>query len=168
MKYLAYGSNMHPMRLKLRIPSAKFYKVISLKKYKLKFHKLGKDGSGKCNIFFTGNKKDKIYGIIYDIKDLEIKYLDRFEIGYEKKFLYLEEIKEEIFFYSALKKFINESLRPYDWYKNFVLEGAKYFNLPKEYIRMIERVDSVKDFDFDRTQQMQEILEQIKKADHLS
>ncbi len=162
MKYLAYGSNMHPVRLKLRTPSAKFYKVISLKKYKLKFHKLGKDGSGKCNIFFTGDKKDRVYGIIYDIKDQEIKQLDMFERGYKKKFLYLEEIKEEIFFYFATREFINDSLKPYNWYKEFVLEGAKHFNLPRKYITTIEKVDSVEDPHFNRAHYMREILKRLK------
>jgi len=164
MKYLAYGSNMHPIRLKQRTPSAKFYKIISLKGYKLKFHKIGRDGSGKCNIFFTGDVNDTIYGVIYEIDECDIKYLDEAEglgQGYIKKFLYIKEIEEEVFFYSAQNEFIDNSLKPYSWYKALVLEGAKYFRLPSNYIEEIKKVVAVEDPNFARVKEAEAILKKL-------
>ena len=158
---------MHPIRLKRRTPSAKFYKVISLKGYKLKFHKIGRDGSGKCNISFTNNINDIVYGIVYEIEDHDIKYLDEAEglgHGYIKKFLYLDDIKEEIFFYIAQNEFIDDSLRPYSWYKAFVLEGAKYFGLPNDYIKAIEAIEAIEDFDTNRLKEAKDILKTLKKG----
>ena len=169
VKYLAYGSNIHPIRIKQRTPSAKFYRVVSLKGYKLKFHKIGRDGSGKCNILFTENFYDLVYGVVYEISKYELKYLDAAENlghGYTKKFFHIEGIKEEVFAYIAQEGFIDDSLRPYSWYKALVLEGAKYFNLPRDYIEMIEAVDTIEDFNKDRVKQAMNILKGLKKADH--
>jgi len=164
MKYLAYGSNMHPIRLKQRTPSAKFYRVISLKGYKLRFHKIGKDGSGKCNIFFTNDVNDIIYGVLYEIDNCDIRYLDKAEglgQGYIKKFLYIQEIKEELFFYSAQDEFIDNSLKPYSWYKALVLEGAKYFRLPSNYIKEIKKVVAMEDADLARIKDAEAILKRL-------
>ena len=52
--YLAYGSNLHPVRLTERVPSARFLGLTSLFGYQLRFHKRHEpDGSGKCNMYHT-------------------------------------------------------------------------------------------------------------------
>jgi len=158
---------MHPIRLKHRTPSAKFYKVISLKGYKLKFHKIGRDGSGKCNMFFTGAINDIVYGVVYDIDKGDIKYLDEVEgvgQGYIKKHLYIKRITEEIFFYIAQDEFIDNSLKPYSWYKDFVLEGAKYFSLPSYYIKEIEKITAIQDPLLSRVEEAENILMLLKKG----
>lgn len=71
MKYFAYGSNMCTNRLKGRVPSCKFYDVGKLKGYILKFHKRSSDGSGKCNVIPSGNAKDEIIGVVFDIDEDE-------------------------------------------------------------------------------------------------
>ena len=53
--YFAYGSNMSSRRLKNRVESANVISTGILEKYKLKFHKISEDGSGKCDAFFTDN-----------------------------------------------------------------------------------------------------------------
>jgi gamma-glutamylcyclotransferase len=53
MYYFAYGSNMSLSRLRERVPSAEAVGCFSLNGHDLRFHKLSKDGSGKCDAFFT-------------------------------------------------------------------------------------------------------------------
>jgi gamma-glutamylcyclotransferase (GGCT)/AIG2-like uncharacterized protein YtfP len=85
--YFAYGSNMSSRRLKNRVESANVISTGILEKYKLKFHKISEDGSGKCDAFFTDNPTDNIYGVIYSINEKDLDKLDIFEArghGYEK------------------------------------------------------------------------------------
>jgi hypothetical protein len=63
--YFAYGSNLHPVRLIERVPSANLVGVIGLSKHRLAFQKRSKDGSSKCNLFQTGSASDLVYGAIY-------------------------------------------------------------------------------------------------------
>jgi hypothetical protein len=39
----------------------------------------------------------------------------------------------------------NSGLRPYSWYKRFIVEGAKEHALPPEYIATLENIDAVQD-----------------------
>jgi len=151
MVYFAYGSNMHPLRLQKRVPSAKPMGVGVLTNYVLKFHKRSVDGSAKCNAFYTGNENDVIYGILYQIENPEEKTcLDKAEglgNGYEEIEVSVK-IKKKLvktFTYIAAPDAIDENLLPYDWYKEYVLIGAKHFDLPESYIKKIESIKAVKD-----------------------
>ncbi len=73
MKYFAYGSNMSIARLKERVPGARSLGCHTLKEHDLRFHKLSKDGSGKCDAFFTGKAEDNIYGVLFEIDPAEKK-----------------------------------------------------------------------------------------------
>jgi hypothetical protein len=41
-------------------------------------------------------------------------------------------------------------LRPYTWYKRFLVEGATAHGLPPEYIAVLEQVDAAEDSDKER------------------
>ena len=87
MYYFAYGSNMSSKRLNARIKATK-YANGKLLKHKLKFHKISKDGSGKCDAFETGDSNDFVLGVVYEIDKNDLEQLDRFEAkgkGYERK-----------------------------------------------------------------------------------
>ncbi len=89
MLYFSYGSNMSIKRLSGRVPSAKFVAVAELFRHKLKFHKVSKkDGSGKCDAFETGNQRNTVIGVVFDIAESEKPALDQKEglhYGYEEK-----------------------------------------------------------------------------------
>jgi hypothetical protein len=55
MLYFAYGSNMSVSRLVARTPSAQPLGRCALRGHQLRFHKVGGDGSAKCDAFHTGN-----------------------------------------------------------------------------------------------------------------
>jgi len=77
--YFAYGSNLHPMRLMERVPSAELIGVATHPSHRLTFHKKSNDGSSKCNMYNSGSETDLIYGAIYKLKPEHKDELDRFE-----------------------------------------------------------------------------------------
>jgi gamma-glutamylcyclotransferase len=155
MNYFAYGSNMSINRLSTRINIKKTIGIGMLTKHKLMFHKRSYDGSGKCDAYFTGKDSDVIYGVIYDIEDVELDNLDRFEgigQGYKRKSIFVEGYHDSIT-YTAITycaEEIDSTLKPYTWYKEHVLKGAEENGLPEEYINKIKRVKAIKDLDLGR------------------
>lgn len=149
LNYFAYGSNMSPERILKRVPSAQIIGVCSLVRHELRFHKIGKDGSAKCDAFFTGKVFDVVLGVLYSIKGSEKKWLDQAEglgNGYEEKEVSLiDESGHTIvgFLYYATN--INSALRPFSWYVHHVLNGAKTVKLPKTYIQQIDSVQTIED-----------------------
>jgi len=126
-----------------------------LKEHTLKFHKKSKDGSGKCNAYYTGSKQDEVIGVVFDIHCKEKPNLDGAEgicRGYHEKRIYLESADGiiEAFMYEADSWAIDDFMRPYTWYKDFVVQGAREHGLPEDYIRQIEAVPADQDLDESR------------------
>lgn len=152
--YFSYGSNMSSRRLLERAPSAKLLSSASLKGHRLQFHKKSKDGSGKCDAEHTSNKDDCVIGVVYEMSASDKKELDRKEclgFGYQIKTVrvMLENGDHlEAATYSAAEAVA--ALKPYHWYKEHVLRGAKENNLPHDYIAILEKIESVPDPDAGR------------------
>lgn len=79
MIYFAYGSNICTGRLRSRVPSAKPARVAKLLNHSLRFHKRSTDGSCKGDAYFTGEKRDVVWGVIFTIDPREKADLDRAE-----------------------------------------------------------------------------------------
>jgi hypothetical protein len=45
---------------------------------------------------------------------------------------------------------IDDALRPYSWYKRFVVDGARQHGLPEEYVNITAAMPDVDDHDRDR------------------
>lgn len=155
VKYFAYGSNMSNSRLSERVPGAVALGCHILPHHDLRFHKSGKDGSGKCNVFYTGEDKDIVYGTLFEISRLEKTSLDKIEglgYGYDEKNVIVfaaDGSSLEAMTYAAIR--IDEHLKPYSWYLNHVLVGAREIPLPDEYIeRKISAIASIEDADKER------------------
>ncbi|WP_386082698.1 gamma-glutamylcyclotransferase family protein [Vreelandella sp. F11] len=156
MHYFAYGSNMSLSRLRERVPSAEAIGCFTLSHHDLRFHKLSKDGSGKCDAFFTSDSESVIYGVLFKIDSAEKSALDRAEglgYGYEEKEVTVLSVHDEnpvtATTYVATK--IDEKLKPYSWYVNHVLIGANEASLPQDYIDIkITSVETVEDSDKER------------------
>lgn len=154
--YFAYGSNLHPLRLQERTPSARVIGVIKTRGRKLTFSKRGsRDHSGKCNLHESNNPLDAVFGVLYEIDSSEKEALDRAEgkgFGYHEQIVCfeLDGVTYSPFAYIADSSYINESLRPYEWYKQFVIEGARYHSMPEEYISMLESIAAIPDPDSKR------------------
>ena len=164
--YFAYGSNLHPMRLMERVPSAELVGVAEHSNHKLTFHKKSTDDSSKCNMFNSANESDLIYGAIYKLKPEHKNELDGFEgkgYGYLDNQIMLKHNGNEYccFTYLAQQSHMVDNLKPYHWYKQLVILGAQYLELPEWYISSIEEIDSMEDPDQSRKREKEELIERI-------
>ncbi|MFZ0430707.1 MAG: gamma-glutamylcyclotransferase [Acidobacteriota bacterium] len=81
--------------------------------------------------------------------------------GYDSRDLRLatDQGTRDAFAYVANPAWIDDSLRPYHWYKEYVLRGAREFGLPGRYIdEYIESVPSVEDPDARRARENRRLL----------
>jgi hypothetical protein len=156
MYYFSYGSNMSSLRLGARVPAACKVGVGVLQGHRLIFHKISnKDASAKCDAYETGDPLHQIYGVVYSMPAAERPILDRFEglgYGYEIKEVAVEMQDGSVidaFTYYATR--VDPHLKPFHWYKEHVLRGAREHALPPSYIhQQIETVVSVDDKDRQR------------------
>jgi len=150
MFYLAYGSNLHPARLQVRAPAARLLGKTVLTGYELHFHKRSViDDSGKCSI----SRADKsVHAAVYELSDRDKALLDEVEgfgIGYRYEVLEIAEFGE-CFTYVATDTHVDDSLRPYSWYKELVLIGCEALQFPKSYIAAVAMVETLEDPDRQR------------------
>lgn len=142
-------------RLLARIPGARKVCNAVLPDHRLRFRKSDSGKSGKCDIEVTGNRLDRVHGVVYQIPDQDKAILDRYEglgVGYNDKLVELNSENKQVlsaFTYYAL--LIDEAMIPYHWYKGHVLHGAIEHQLPADYISIIEAVPSKKDPDTARS-----------------
>ena len=111
--YLAYGSNLHPVRLSERVPSARLIGPAVLPRFRLKFHMRGADDSGKGNLF--ADPAAHAYGAVYAIEAHHKSLLDRYEgPGYRCGRLNAEVGGRayDCFVYLAAPGYVDDSLRP--------------------------------------------------------
>ena len=164
MLYFAYGSNLLFHRLYKRTPSVKRQGIGFATHHQLRFHKIGTDGSAKCDAFYTGKTQDTIHGCLYHLNERDKTTLDHIEgvgQGYEHKHLevFTEAGTVPAFTYVVHPNYINEDLQPFEWYKNFVLAGAKQNKFPASYAAEIGRVMAMRDHNATRAEKNRSILE---------
>lgn len=143
--YFAYGSNMSSERLRARTPSAISLGRARLPGYALRWHKLGRDGSGKCDIEPSDVPNAAVWGVLYEIDRAERHDLDTVEglgVGYDEHMVRVETdtVVREAVTYKARPDRIDSALRPLAWYRAHVIRGATEHGLPDEYMRRIAAV----------------------------
>ncbi len=161
MLYAAYGSNLHPLRLSLRLPKCRFAGTAAVAGKKLCFHKRSKDESGKCNIVAGDGS---IHVAIYELDGPEKSELDQIEgigTGYTVESIEVPGFGD-CFTYVATASFIDNKLRPYSWYKDLVLVGCEALRLPIDYIKMIQEIATIADPDKLRHAKNVKIVEQAR------
>ncbi len=141
-------------RLRERVPSAKFIVVATLSKHALRFHKIGKDGSAKCDAAETGNVEHSIIGVVYKIYQSEKPVLDQKEglgYGYEEKV-----VSVTAFDGTSLKALtyyatnIDPLRKPFHWYKAHVIKGMEENGFPQHYTEAVAAIESIDDPDRER------------------
>jgi hypothetical protein len=150
--YFAYGSNLHPIRLGERVPSARLVERARLPGYALRFHKRGGDGSAKCNAWWTGLESDVVLGAVYRLAAAERPVLDEFEgagRGYDRHEIVVEgdSGRHTVFTYLAAPAALDDTLRPFDWYRGLVVAGARRLGFPPAYVVRMEIVATEADPD---------------------
>jgi cation transport regulator ChaC len=163
--YFAYGSNMWTARLRTRMPSCKPLGIATLPGHALRFHKRSKDGSGKCNAFGSGNDSSVI-GVLFSFDPAERAKLDKAEgvgSGYEPSMVTVINEKgrrRKVLTYLATHESIDDSLRPYSWYKDLILAGGREHGLPPEYVaEYIQSAEAIEDPDKTRDRKRRAVLE---------
>jgi hypothetical protein len=146
--YFAYGSNLSSERMRRsdRAPSARIVGTAALSGHVLAWHKRGADGTGKCTIRPTGSRADGVWGVLWEIDAADVERLDAVEgPGYERVDVEVTTANQKMsaFSYRARTTYVDEALRPADWYREVVLAGAREHGLPAAWIRSLEGASAV-------------------------
>ncbi len=164
MRYAAYGSNLHPLRLSRRVATARLLGTAFLPDWSLHFHKRSVDASGKCSIQRDGAG---VHFAVYDISRADKRILDGIEgvgSGYEVVKLEIPGFGE-CFSYTASTSHIDDGLQPYDWYRALVLAGARALDFPGDYVAGIAGTRARRDPDAERHQEMWDLVSSIEVQD---
>jgi hypothetical protein len=139
-------------RLLQRVPGAKVVGVGLLRGHALRWHKVAKDGSGKCDIP-VDETDSLVYGVLYEIPEKQKTNLDRAEglgYGYDEMQVCIEVGSTT---YSAVAYYatkIDRNILPFTWYKALVVAGAVEHGLPPVYVEKLRAVTAVQDPDAKR------------------
>ena len=157
----AYGSNMLAARIRSRAAAAKPVGAAILERFKLRWNKRSQDGSGKCTIEETGRPDDFVWGVLYGLGPDEKKRLDQAEglgRGYgERSVTVLWDAKRlRVIVYYATS--IDPAIKPYEWYRDLVVAGAREHDLPSQYVASLEATSTVTDPDAERVARAREYL----------
>ncbi len=163
MYYFAYGSNMLTRRLTVaeRGPSARAIAVGTLPGRRLRFHKIGLDGSGKCDAEHTGKATDCVYGVLFELDDADKFALDRLECaggGYDSEIVSIDLPNGSAEAATYFAQRTRPSLQPFHWYKALVVAGALEHGLPMDYVAELRAVVSIDDPDDVRRQRNEALL----------
>lgn len=151
MYYFAYGSNMSTRRLQQRVPSACVVGPGTLSEHRLQFHKVGRDGSAKCDAARSRRGGEVLPGVIYRIDPAHKPRLDAAEglgHGYAQKQVQVRlPDASEISAFTYYATHIDPTLKPFDWYKEHVVRGAREHGLPALHIAAIAATIALADSD---------------------
>ncbi|MEM9388026.1 MAG: gamma-glutamylcyclotransferase family protein [Pseudomonadota bacterium] len=169
MIYFAYGSNLHPERLRRRVPSRQALGVAILSGHTLTFTKRGADGSGKCAIVPTDDPQASVYGVLYRMAPDDRLSLDHAEgvhgggyVPITVEVTHRDGGTVEAFTYLPPNRFIDPALQPYDWYKALVVHGARHHALPARWVSQLEAVAAMADPDAQRASLNAQILASLR------
>jgi hypothetical protein len=120
----AYGSNMCLGRLRKYTVMPEDPGIpYRLDGYVLRFNKGSTDGSGKANVEPLAGSA--VWGVLYSITQEELKKLNAGEKGYTPVRITIPTTKGEEQCWMHIADRTVNGLRPYSWYKRFLVEGAR-------------------------------------------
>ncbi|MFW2404946.1 MAG: gamma-glutamylcyclotransferase family protein [Gammaproteobacteria bacterium] len=159
--YFAYGSNMHFGRVIERLSNARLLEAAILSEHTIRFHKRGRDGSGKCNV--VSDPKRHVAGAIYQLETLALARLDRIEGGgYRRLPVVVRGMRSgrryRAYAYMAKAVAIEESLIAYEWYRDIVVAGAVAIGLPTAYVESLSSFPAQRDPNARRQRQNAAVL----------
>lgn len=161
MFYFAYGSNMLTARLARRVPSVRPVGAAWLAGHTLHWHLLGNDDSGKCNVVASDCATDRVHGVLFELDSARLERLHAAE-GPAYHFLELPVATAVGEYTSAIYRgrphWLDDSLVPYDWYRDFVVHGGREHGLPEHWIDALARTPVQADDDTARAAENRAIL----------
>lgn len=164
LRYAAYGSNLHPLRLGERLPGARLIGSACVPDVGLAFDKRSRiDGSGKCRYTERG---DGLWVAVYALNDAHRSKLDAIEgvgAGYDYAELDVPGFGPCLT-YRAQADWLDATLAPFHWYRDIVALGAEFLGFPATYVQSIEAVRSIPDPDPGRAERQQALIERLRIA----
>ena len=157
----AFGSNMCSARFRdYGVTPEGEGRAAKLPGYRLAFNKPSRDGSGKATLL--PEQDAWVWGVLYTIADADLETLDRGEgPGYARLPLTVRLADcstTTAWVYLASRPSNDPSLRPYTWYKEFLVAGAREHDLPAEYIANLERIEATQDSDGQRDREKRALV----------
>jgi gamma-glutamylcyclotransferase len=147
----AYGSNMCSARVRDYGISPSSGTAALLNDHALLFDKRSMDGSGKANV--VAGLKSQVWGVLYSLSDDDFALLSKGEKGYipyRAVVVTSGSCSRQAHVYRADEAYRVSGLRPFHWYKQFIVQGAKEHALPDGYVALLEAAESIPDPDQDR------------------
>jgi cation transport regulator ChaC len=117
------------------------------------WHKVARDGSGKCDIISVQDLDSLVYGVVYEIPAQEKSALDRAEglgHGYGEQTKTVELAVQLINVQAYVATHTHPDIHPYTWYRALVVAGAVEHQLPPPYVDGLRRAPAVLDTDEQR------------------
>lgn len=142
--YFAYGSNMLTTRLQARCPSARPVGRAFARGWRVEFVKPGLDGSAKAGL--VPDSQEEAHGVLFHIAREELPALDRAEAagkGYDRDDAFVvvsASDNAEMAAVTYLPRQKRQDLKPYDWYHQLCLKGARQHGLPPTCLARLEAV----------------------------
>lgn len=139
--YFSYGSNLHPDRMRARVPGARVLGAARLPHARLVCNKLGRDGSAKAN--FEPAPASCVWGVLWTVPERGWPELDLAEGGYERIEVLVEHLgvmrPAETYRSSQLtsRRVLRED------YKRWMVDGAREQGLPSEWIALLEALPAL-------------------------
>ncbi len=154
MLYFAYGSNMDWAQMKERCPCAKFVCRAKLPSHRLAFTL--RSCRRRCGVAdILRDETREVWGVVYELLENELKKLDKDEDfnprrpddqnEYTREICYVwrEGDAKQPFLVSLYRGHpqFNPPLPDCD-YKSLIVEGARHWQLPVDYIRQLESIQT--------------------------
>jgi len=167
--YFAYGSNLHPLRLEQRVGRVSVVATASAAGFRLRFHKQGRDESGKCNIEFSGSESDCVQGALFAFSPQQRNILDEYESlgrGYVRERVAIEtrDGPATAWTYIAMPEFVDDTLKPFHWYREFVCLGAEFHGFPPSYRRQLAAQRTIQDPHTERCRERMQMLSVLRRS----
>lgn len=146
--YFAYGSNMLTQRLLERTPSARVASAATLAGHELRWHKVSKDGSAKCDIVRSAAPQSCVHGVVFEIAVADKPALDLAEgigMGYREYPVEVHTARGATAAWTYCATNTDPLAKPYPWYKALVVAGAKEHGLPHSHVAALEAVATRED-----------------------
>jgi gamma-glutamylcyclotransferase (GGCT)/AIG2-like uncharacterized protein YtfP len=155
MLYFAFGSNLSWKEMRRKCPHARMACLATLREHTFNFWVTSRDSVGG-EMDIQGKKGQKVWGVVYHIDELEVGRLDQgegFDPGspheiYERVELMVYDDDRDkspltIWTYRGTKQAERKKgNRPTAQYLKLIVEGAKHWRLPQEYVASLESVET--------------------------
>ena len=155
MLYFAYGSNLNWEIMKGIVPSSIFYGKAKLENYRLDFTR--ESIKWRCGVADIIEDNKDVWGVIYQFDEEDLGKLDKCE-GYSpnrvknaykriEKMVYLEGKEDQpmtVYTYEVIDREFDKH-KPNKDYKGLIITGAKYWKLPKDYIKFLENIQTMQE-----------------------